>query len=59
MVRQTLEDALTHYRRDGEATGALLAIGASPVQGDLPPAELAAWTIVASQVMNLDEALTK
>ena len=59
VVRRTLEDALAHYRRDSAAAGALLAIGASPVQGDLAAAELAAWTIVASQVMNLDEALTK
>ena len=31
----------------------------SPNDATLPPEELAAWTIVASQIMNLDEALTK
>jgi hypothetical protein len=59
VVRRTLEDALTLYSRDSTAADALLAIGDSPVESDLPRTELAAWTIVASQVMNLDEALTK
>ena len=38
---------------------ALLAIGESPADPKLPPLELAQWTMVASQFLNLDEFLTK
>ena len=37
---------------------ALLATGERPRDPALAPAELAAWTIVASTIMNLDEAVT-
>jgi hypothetical protein len=59
VVKRTLDDALATYRRDAGAAKALLDVGESPVDATLPQPELAAWTIVASQVMNLDEALTK
>ncbi|MSU24146.1 MAG: DUF1553 domain-containing protein [Opitutus sp.] len=59
IVRRTLDEALTTYRRDPAAAKKLLAIGESPVDDKIPAPELAAWTLVASQVMNLDESLTK
>ncbi len=59
VVRRTLDDALALYRREPAAAQQLLAVGASPADAGLPAPELAAWTLVASQVMNLDEALTK
>ncbi|MBM3855915.1 MAG: DUF1553 domain-containing protein, partial [Verrucomicrobia bacterium] len=59
VVRRTHEAALDRYRRDPAAAARLLAVGESPIPSHLPPVELAAWTLVASQVMNLDEALTK
>jgi hypothetical protein len=59
IVRRTLDEALTTYRRDPSAAKQLLAIGDSPVHEKIPAPELAAWTLVASQVMNLDESLTK
>lgn len=59
VVRRTLDDALVSYSRDPAAAGQLLAVGESPVDNRLPVSELAAWTLVASQVMNLDESLTK
>jgi hypothetical protein len=37
----------------------LLAVGEAPVDRALNPSELAAWTMVASQFLNLDEFLTK
>jgi hypothetical protein len=37
----------------------LLRVGDSPVDPSLPPVELAAWALAASQMMNLDESLTK
>jgi len=59
VVRTTLDAALASYVRDPEAAAGLLAVGASPVDDRWPAPELAAWTLVASQIMNLDESLTK
>lgn len=38
---------------------ALLTVGDSPADATIPPLELAQWTVVASQFLNLDEFLTK
>jgi mono/diheme cytochrome c family protein/cytochrome c553 len=59
VVRRTHAAALSTYRQDPAAAAKLLAVGDSPVDASLPAAELAAWTIVASQILNLDESLTK
>jgi hypothetical protein len=37
----------------------LLAVGAAPMKPSLNPRELATWTMVASELLNLDEFLTK
>jgi hypothetical protein len=42
-----------------EGAKALLTVGESPADATIPPAELAQWTVVASQFLNLDEFLTK
>jgi len=59
IVRRTLDDALATYRRTPVAALELLDVGESPADTKLPAPELAAWTLVASQVLNLDESLTK
>lgn len=59
VVRATYDRALATYQKSPDAARALLRVGATPPDGKLPASELAAWTLVASQVMNLDEALTK
>jgi hypothetical protein len=59
IIRRTLDEALATYRRKPDEAKKLLAVGESPADPQLPATELAAWTVVASQVMNLDEALTK
>jgi hypothetical protein len=50
-----------HYRdaSASEDVADLLSVGESSVDPDLAPAEVAAWTLVASQFLNLDEFLTK
>ena len=47
------------FRRDEEAARRLLAVGESPQNSKLDPAELAAWTVVAGAILNLDETMTK
>jgi mono/diheme cytochrome c family protein len=59
VLRRTHDDALAVYQRDPALARQLLGVGASPVDPKLSAPELAAWTLVSSQVMNLDESLTK
>jgi len=59
ILKRTLDEALAAYRGDPGLAAQLLAVGASPADKTLPVPELAAWTLLASQVMNLDESLTK
>jgi hypothetical protein len=51
--------ALDRFRRDRAAAEKLLSVGASARDARLDPRELAAWTTIASLVINLDETITK
>ena len=53
------EEQTRKYGAAPEQAEALVGIGASDAGDDLPTAELAAWTVVASSVLNLDEAISK
>ena len=48
-----------YYSDHAEEAAKLIDVGESPVDALIPPAELAAWTMVANQIMNLDELLNK
>lgn len=50
---------LADFRADRKAADALLKIGEAPANPALDRAELAAFTTVASTLLNLDEAITK
>ena len=54
-----MNEQLADYRRRADKAEALLKVGESPREAKLDPSELAAWTIFASTLLNLDEALTK
>ncbi len=59
-VLQKMEhDFQKKYQYDATDAKSLLKVGESPANAKIAPAELAAWTLVASEVLNLDEALTK
>jgi len=47
------------YRASPDEAEALLAVGDSPVDEALPTVESAAWTMLTSELMNLDEVLNK
>jgi len=59
LVRRTWKSALGSYQRDPAAAAPLLHVGRSALPTSLDSGEVYAWTVVASQVMNLDESLTK
>lgn len=50
---------LDYFAREPEAASKLLSTGEHPVQKQLPESELAAMTMVASTLLNLDEAITQ
>jgi hypothetical protein len=54
-----LDRQRNRFAADPEAAGRLVSIGASRVGRNLEPCELAAWTVAAHTVLNLDEAVTR
>ena len=48
-----------HYKAKPEDAKALIAVGESKPDPALDPAELATWTMVCNQLLNLDETLNK
>ena len=59
IVGKVYNNALVNYQKNIEQAKLLISIGASAVPADLDPAELAAWTMVSSQIFNLDETITR
>jgi hypothetical protein len=58
-----LEDSLVqmekHYASEPEAAHELLGVGEKKSDASIPAPELAAWTMVASEMLNLDETVNK
>jgi hypothetical protein len=59
LLTTTLSDLRAQYDSAPDEAAALLHVGESPAPTGPAPAELAAWTMVASTFLNLDEALNK
>jgi mono/diheme cytochrome c family protein len=59
VVHQSLEDLTAHYKSQPEAAKELLKVGDHPVNVELDSAELAAWTMIANELFNLDETINK
>jgi hypothetical protein len=59
VLRETLDAQLADFKRHEDRAQALLSNGESPVDPKLNKQELAAWTTVASMILNLDEAISK
>ncbi len=53
------QESMADYRAHGDQASELLSVGASRSNSKLNPKELAAWTTVASMILNLDETITK
>jgi len=59
VVRQTESDLEQQFVANADSAQALLAVGESKADPTLPAPQLAALTLVASELLNLDEALNK
>jgi hypothetical protein len=59
VLTRVFRDQLAAYRQNGDAALQVLSVGESPRNSALDTATLAAWTMVASVILNLDETVTK
>jgi hypothetical protein len=53
------DDELAHYMQDAKSAEQLATDPLGPLPDGMDPAELAAWTVVANVILNLDGVLTK
>jgi hypothetical protein len=59
IITQTLNQARTTFTAKPDDAKALILLGATPPDPSLPAPDLATWTLTASQILNLDETLTR
>jgi hypothetical protein len=59
VVAETLAGHRARYEADPEAARRAVSHGESKPAGGVPTDELAAWTLVANMILNLDEALNR
>ena len=59
LLKQLYTEELASFRKNPERAQELLSVGEYPVDKKLDQAELAAWTVVTSTIMNFDEAIVK
>jgi hypothetical protein len=59
LLSENLAAQRQRYSREPDAARKVISAGESPVPSDVPAPELAAYTMVANVLLNLDEALTK
>ncbi len=59
VLTKSLDGYVKYYQEHPEDANALLTTGAAPANADLNPIEIATWTMMANQFLNLDETLTK
>jgi hypothetical protein len=58
-LRDLAEKHTSDYRKDPQAAEALISVGESKPDPRVDKTELAAWTTVASVILNLDETITR
>jgi hypothetical protein len=58
-LETSLQQMQQHYAKDPKAAHCLLEIGEKKRDASIPEPELAAWTMVASEMLNLDETINK
>ena len=59
LIQQLYSEELADFKKNPKRAQELLSVGEYPVDKKLNPAELAAWTVVTSTIMNFDEAVVK
>jgi hypothetical protein len=59
VLETSLDQMQKHYESDPKAARALVHEGESKAAANIPEPQLAAWTMIANEMLNLDETLNK
>ncbi len=59
IIEQTLTSIETKFKANPAEATKLISVGESKASADLDPVELASWTVIANQILNMDETLNK
>jgi hypothetical protein len=59
LVQQTLTHYLQRYQKDAQAAAQVVRVGESPLRSGLAEPELAAYTLIANLLLNLDETVMR
>jgi hypothetical protein len=59
IVNETFDFSYSKFRVAPDKAAALISVGESIAPEKLDPAQLAAWTLIANQILNMDETLNK
>ncbi len=59
ILAKLFAESRSRFTNDEEAARRLTAIGQTPANPNLPPGELAAWTMVGRAILNLHETITR
>ena len=59
LMQELYAEELADFKKNPARAKALLSVGEYPLDAKQPQAELAAWTVVASTLMNFDEEIIK
>ena len=59
ILKEGYDYYLETYSKDLDAAVKLISVGESPYDENLDAAQLAAYTMVANVILNLDETITK
>ncbi len=59
VIRASLNELSTYYQSAPEDAAKLIAVGDSKPDPTMNPSDLAAWTMLCNELMNLDEVLNK
>jgi hypothetical protein len=59
VVQTSLEKLMAHYQSKPDDAKKLIAVGESKADASIDPAQLAGWTMLVNELMNLDEVLNK
>ena len=59
VLEKSLSEMQKHYAANPKDARSLVNIGEKRVDSSIPAPELAAWTMIASEMLNLDETVNK